>query len=406
MGIIAIWQNQLHAKYLISGTKLNMENQSYSDWRKKLHRRAEEKRALLRVMFELTYRCNFACRHCYIPQRYKAPSRRELKTKEVFCILDQLRDVGCFYLGFTGGEPFIREDILDILWYAKRLGFEIIVYTNGSLLTKKKIGELSNIRPNKIDITLPGMSREAFERTSKVAGSRNKVFQAIALLHKAGINLGFKACQLKDNISELSEMRDFAVSMGAPFRFDDLFFPRLDGSREPFKQRASNDEVNGDLAGRIRMGGSEYPGRRPVNRQRLSNKTNSTGKAGALFKCGVGISQAAISPQGELKMCVMIDYPKYKIPVGAQTFGKSSIGKPGLEHIWRKLQRLVKGIAPDKDYQCASCDVSDLCKWCPARSWIMHKSFCRCVPESREWAVLRKQDTRTMNIERSAGCVS
>ena len=48
-----------------------------------------------------------------MPQSYR--KYNELKTKEVFSLLNQLKEIGCFYLGFTGGEPFMREDIIEIL---------------------------------------------------------------------------------------------------------------------------------------------------------------------------------------------------------------------------------------------------------------------------------------------------
>ena len=74
-----------------------------------------------RVMFELTYRCNFACGYCYVPDSFrKKYQKRELNTKQVFYILDQLKEVGCFYLGFTGGEVFLRQDIWTILWHARK----------------------------------------------------------------------------------------------------------------------------------------------------------------------------------------------------------------------------------------------------------------------------------------------
>src|SRR4030042_674527 len=85
-----------------------------------------------------------------------------------------------------------RKDILEILWYAKKSGFEIIIYTNGSLIDEEIAKQLSLLRPNKVDITIPGMSRLAFERISGVSGSRDKVFGVIDLLRKKGVDLGFK----------------------------------------------------------------------------------------------------------------------------------------------------------------------------------------------------------------------
>lgn len=247
-----------------------MKNKTYQDFWQDLHKNARKERILLRVMFELTYSCNFKCRHCYLPPSYiKKYQKTELGTGEIFSILEQLRDIGCFYLGFTGGEPFLRKDFMQILWHAKKCGFQIIIYTNGSLIDKKVAGELKYIRPNKIDITIPAMSNKVFESITNVMGSQRKVFRAIRFLHKNGINLGFKSCLLKENKSEVDKIRNFAASLNIPHRLSDVLLPCLD-SPQPLK----------------------------ICEKRY---------------CGVGQMQAAITPSGELKMCVMRDNPKYEI---------------------------------------------------------------------------------------------
>ncbi len=303
-----------------------------------------------------------------MPQSYR--EHNELKTKEVFSLLDQLRDIGCFYLGFTGGEPFIREDMIEILWYAKRCGFELIIYTNASLINEKIVGQLVRLRPNKVDITIPAMSKDAFERISGVSGSRDKVFKAIGLLHINGVNLGFKSCLLKENESEIKEIEDFAVSLGALHRLDNTFFPRLDGSKEPYRYR-----------GRLSSLGSFYSLETEEERD-LTNTITTTKIASSaklaelplaykLFKCGVGRSQVAITPSGELKMCVMIDYPKYKIL------------RSSLKDTWEKLRKLVENIKPGENYQCDKCELESYCKWCPARGWLENRNFSSCDPRNQ-----------------------
>ncbi|MFQ5868039.1 MAG: radical SAM protein [bacterium] len=324
-------------------------------------------------MFELTYRCNFRCRHCYVPQSYR--KYNELKTKEVFSLLNQLKDIGCFYLGFTGGEPFIREDVIEILWYAKRCGFQLIIYTNGSLINEKIVEQLVRLRPNKIDITIPAMSKDAFERISGVSGSRDKVFRTIELLHKNGVNLGFKSCVLTENENEIKEIQDFAASLGALHRLDDVLLPRLDGSKEPYRSR-----------GKLGLLGSLESGEQCdlTNTTTVTKITNPTKLRGLplsheLFKCGVGRSQVAITPLGELKMCLMIDYPKYKILKGS------------LEEAWEKLKKLVENIKLDENYQCDECELEPYCKWCPARGWLENRNFTTCDPESRRRAEIIKE---------------
>jgi MoaA/NifB/PqqE/SkfB family radical SAM enzyme len=329
-----------------------MKSKNYNKFWQQIHNSAKDKGIPLRVMFELTYRCNFFCRHCYVPSHYR--KYKELKTKEIFSILDQLRDIGCFYLGFTGGEPFVRKDIFKILHYAKKLGFEIIIYTNGSLIDEKIADELALISPNKIDITIPSMTENAFGHIVGVSGYRDKVFKAIELLRKRRIALGFKTCILKENESQITQIQNFAESLGAKHHLDYMLSHRLDGSKEPYKFKALISSLDTKDTDECKLSDKIV---------RLNNKTR---QSASLFYCGVGKSQATITPSGELKFCVMIDYPKYKILDSS------------LKDCWQRLKKLADDIKPDENYQCDICDLGDFCKWCPGRSWLENKNFTSC----------------------------
>lgn len=339
----------------------------------------------MRVMFELTYRCNFRCRHCYVPFSYR--KKGELKTKEVFSVLGQLKDMGCFYLGFTGGEPFMRKDIIDILWYAKRKGFEIIIYTNGSLIDKRMADELSALKPNKVDITIPGMSKGALEKITQMPGSHKKIFSAIDLLDERGVSLGFKTCVLKENASQIKDIQDFAASLGALHRLDDMLSRRLDGSGEPYKYRGILQE-NPVARSTSHIARRTYHVTRRTS-QVIRDTCYVKPDTKEFFRCGVGLSQAAITPQGELKMCLMIDYPKYKIV----TRSTSHVARQqkGLKEAWERLKELVTSITPDENYQCDKCELYTYCKWCPAKGWLYNQRFTSCEPESYRKAELITQ---------------
>ena len=96
--------------------------------------------------WELTYRCNLDCLHCYC----KGMHREELNFKEICLYLDMLKSEGCIFLLFTGGDPFIRSDFLDIYNYAKGKGFFITIFTNGTLINSKIISHLKKNPPYKI----------------------------------------------------------------------------------------------------------------------------------------------------------------------------------------------------------------------------------------------------------------
>ncbi|MFH0798812.1 MAG: radical SAM protein [Pseudomonadota bacterium] len=361
-----------------------MIHRSYHNFHARLREGAARRGIPLRVMFELTYRCNFRCGHCYVPEGFKR--RPELSTGEVFSLLDQLRDAGCLYLGFTGGEPLLREDIFDIMWHAKRRGFQLILYTNGSLIDARAAREFARLNPNKIDITLPAMSRTAFEKIAGVRGAREKVFSAVKNLHRKGVKLGFKTCLLKENEIEIDDVRAFASSLGALHRLDDTLSPRLDGSMEPYKYRGSlsldgnvsepgchREEPAGRRGDPLETVVSTGLPRRFAPRNDISHRK----RPAKLFRCGAGERQAAITPDGKLKMCVLIDYPRYDI-----------LGKR-FRRGWMRLRKLTRDAERSKGCGCSRCRLEPYCKRCPAMGWLHAKDFSACDPASRERALKR-----------------
>lgn len=365
-----------------------MKTESYSSFRQRIHKSAVKIGYPLRVMFELTYRCNFKCPHCYVPQSYKNEKRKELTTQEIFFILEQLKEAGCLYLGFTGGEPFLREDIVEIIRFAKRCGFQILIYTNGSLINEKVAIELKRLKPNKIDITIPAMSKVSFERISGVPGSREQVFNSIRFLHEKGIHLGFKSNVLEENESEIAKIQRFSDSLGVPYRLNCFLLPCLDGSKKPClylgtqinkAHTPSTDLMEKDLRNCLSdslLSGTGDQSNPETNPRTLIDQERETH---SLFPCGVGLMQAAITPFGELKMCVMIDYPKYKIQDSS------------FKDSWERLKTLVRNIKPDEYYQCDTCELRTYCNRCPAMSWIKNGDFTSCVLENHHRQIINSR---------------
>jgi len=328
-------------------------------------------------MFELTYRCNFKCKHCYLPPSYKKNHKNELTTDGVISIIDQLRKMGVYYLGFTGGEPFIRKDFFDILRHAKKKGFQIIIYTNGSLIDEKSAAKLARLKPNKIEITIPAIDKTAFASITGTDGYRDKVFRAISILQRKKVKLGLKTCVLKKNRDEIRHIRYFASFIKAGYRVDAMLFPRLDGNKRPCVYQ---DEFALNDARLSFCDESDYlsptAGRLPPGNCYL-------------FKCGVGRIEAAITPYGELKPCLMIDRPRFKIlDPGSSidgSFARTNLASnSGLSEAWCHLKKFISSIKPDKNYKCGGCRSSNYCKWCPARAWLYNKTFTSCIWGSRK----------------------
>ncbi len=142
-----------------------MDHLSYGEFSADLHEKQAGKRVPMQVSIEVTRRCPLECQHCYnnLPMGDQEARRREMTTEEHFRMLDELVDMGCFWLLYTGGEIFARKDFIEIYTYAKQKGFLITLFTNGTLITEKIADYLLEWPPFAIEITLYGRTRETYE---------------------------------------------------------------------------------------------------------------------------------------------------------------------------------------------------------------------------------------------------
>src|SRR5207244_6551759 len=103
---------------------------SYAELSRSIHEHYAGRRAALEVSIEVTRRCPLECLHCYnnLPMGDMDAKRRELTKEEHFRVLDELVEMGCFWILYTGGEIFARKDFLEIYIYAKQTGCLIMLF--------------------------------------------------------------------------------------------------------------------------------------------------------------------------------------------------------------------------------------------------------------------------------------
>lgn len=109
---------------------------------------------VLAATIRLTKGCNLRCPHCYV--NAGLPLENELTLKEIKSIIDQLAKLKAFYVFYTGGEPFIRKDIIEILNYTNKKGLGISISSNGILLNKEILEKIKNIPFTLFQISLDG----------------------------------------------------------------------------------------------------------------------------------------------------------------------------------------------------------------------------------------------------------
>src|SRR6202047_1527613 len=186
-----------------------MEQLTYGAFSADLHQRQAGQRSPMQVSIEVTRRCPLECQHCYnnLSMGDQEARSREMTTNEHFRVLDELVEMGCFWLLYTGGEIFARKDFLEIYTYAKKNGFLITLFTNGTLITEKVADYLLEWPPFAIEITLYGRTRETYEALTQIPGSYDRCLRGIKLLRERSLPLKLKTVATSINKHEISAMK-------------------------------------------------------------------------------------------------------------------------------------------------------------------------------------------------------
>ncbi len=185
--------------------------------------------------WEITCRCNLRCVMCYTdcfnrPEKIK----EELTTDEIIRIMDELAEAGCLELCLTGGEPLARPDFFDIYEHAKKKGFLVTLFTNGTLVTEAIADRLAAQPPHRIEISLHGLTEGTFDGITQRQGSFRRCTRAIDLLLKRNLPLALKTTAMTMNKDEVLAIKRYVRSLGAVgYKLGEEMRPALDGSTAP-----------------------------------------------------------------------------------------------------------------------------------------------------------------------------
>lgn len=303
-------------------------------------------------LFELTYRCNLGCVHCYCKGSEKLG--KELNADEVRGILDQLHKEGCLGIIFSGGEPLVREDFWEIYLYAKRKGFLIDIFTNGTLLTEEKQKFLQKYPPHSIEITLNGITKEIYEAITEVKGSFDKVMANIKGLVSRDLPLVIKANCLKQNKGQIAKIKAFSKKLFGKdkkrFKFDPLIYPRLNRDKTPSKYRLSHFELKEVMESDTEIY-AEYE-------ERLKSEHNLARDKEFLYQCNSWLTQFFINPFGRLKFCQF-----------TENFSADLRKKSFKQDFYNTFPKLLNEKFKT-DSKCKDCRLRVICCHCPARAYL------------------------------------
>ena len=170
------------------------------------------------VSWNLTYRCNLACEHCYLDAggtplvgTENFADRSELGTEECFRVIDEIAAFApeCLTI-LTGGEPLLRRDILEIVRRASERGLWVVVGTNGVRITENLARRLAEAGARGLSLSLDALDPDRHDRFRKVRGAWRNTVEGAEILNRTGLPFIVQTTAGSHNLGELDAIADFA----------------------------------------------------------------------------------------------------------------------------------------------------------------------------------------------------
>ena len=331
------------------------------------------------VVWDVTYACNLKCKHCYANAGKSL--KDELTTDQAKQAIDTLAKASVPIIAFSGGEPLIRPDILELTRYAHDQGIYVAVATNGTLITKKKAQEMKEAGIQFVQISLDGATAMTHDTFRGILGVYDKTIKGIQNASDLGFFVNIATTATQDNYQEIPEIINLCTKLNVDWFMLYNFVPT--GRGEFIKNNDLTPQQREELLHMIYE--KLYDDTTPVNvlstapqfaRVALEHKkkndtlivpthfynteisdrlTNLTEFIGG---CGCGRFYCAIRPNGNIDPCVF-----FPLTVG-------NIINDDFETLWKKnpiLQDLRnKDILKDA---CAQCTYRYQCGGCRARAY-------------------------------------
>ena len=156
------------------------------------------------VVWNCTRRCNLRCVHCYSSSR-DLDYPGELTTDEGYALLEDLAAFGSPVILFSGGEPTIRPDLLDLIARAKQLGMRAVISTNGTLINPAAAERFAQIGLSYVGVSLDGM-KATNDRFRGRAGAFDDALAGIRNCQAAGVKVGLRFTINRRNAADVGDI--------------------------------------------------------------------------------------------------------------------------------------------------------------------------------------------------------
>jgi MoaA/NifB/PqqE/SkfB family radical SAM enzyme len=276
----------------------------------------------LAVHLEVAGACNLTCTHCFAGElpRHHHP----LSVAEMDGLFADLARLGSFRLGLTGGEPFLRKDLFDILDAATGRGLHPCLTTNALLLTEHAARELGRRELVWLNVSLEGPTAEVNDAV-RGPGTFDAVLEKLRLLRRhARFTLAFTVMQTNAHLAR--QCAELAYRVGADTAVFRPLYPVGVAAHHPelMPTFAAYSAALADLAG-MELPATDLHGLDPFSPE---TRSGSAAQVHTSHGCGAGNHVCSVSVQGDVNPCSFL----------GPAFNAGNIRQTPFETIWRASQ--------------------------------------------------------------------
>jgi AdoMet-dependent heme synthase len=313
------------------------------------------------IQLHLTERCNLNCTHCY----QSGVSPDELSLEEIRSVIGEVADMlgewsAAYDITFTssfnitGGEPFLRQDLFQVLEELAKRNIDAYLLSNGTLIRKDTADLLAHVGVKGVQVSIEGP--EHIHDAIRGTGSLKRSLSGIRCLLDAGIEVTMNTTLSDINAAYFLDVITLASSLGV----QKLGFSRLvpSGSGRKLLDRMLTKEALADLYGKIfslNTGSLKIVTGDPVAsqfRRAASDEATSSFPSGG---CAAGVSGLTILPDGTVVPC-----RRLPVPVG-------NVRTDSLREIW-SISAVLTSLRDRSRYdgKCGTCTKWSACRGCRA----------------------------------------
>ena len=300
---------------------------------------------LFEIQCDLLYQCDLDCAHCYLDEK----ATRNKDTAFWLDVIDQAAAMKVASVTMSGGEAFLRKDLLSLVARARSHGMLVALKSHGGHITSQIAAELASLGVSEVQISYYSPDPDVHDAITRRPGSHGATLRGIQLLVDHGVPTTVACCAMGPNVADIDGLVRQCEELGVPVTLELRVHDAMGGSTYP-REMALSVRRTEELATRFEMNSGYCRG-----------KPDTTWAQKRV--CSAGHLLLYINPEGLVTPC----------PTWPQALGDLSQGDR-LKDIWSSSSLLhrMRGYRNQDRAGCQDCESTSTCSYCPGQAYVEH----------------------------------